>query len=141
MPTPKVDTNRLAVVTVDGAVKYGDELVAESLQEGGGGMKAFVVLNRTSGQEAHERVRGALDSHFGASRIQYEVHETRKGEKLGEIVRGRMRHGFDLAVAAGGDGTVSAVIDGIAGNPDPTRYYPYGDGESDRTRTLYSRGG
>jgi YegS/Rv2252/BmrU family lipid kinase len=91
-------------------------------------MKAFVVLNRTSGQGAHERVRGALDSQFGASRIQYEVHETRKGEKLGEIVRGRVRHGFDLAVAAGGDGTVSAVIDGIAGSPIPLGIIPTGTG-------------
>jgi diacylglycerol kinase (ATP) len=91
-------------------------------------MKAFVVLNRTSGQEAHERVRGALDSQFGASRIQYEVHETRKGEKLGQIVRGRMRHGFDLAVAVGGDGTVSAVIDGIAGSPIPVGIIPTGTG-------------
>jgi diacylglycerol kinase (ATP) len=91
-------------------------------------MKAFVVLNRTSGQEAHGRVRGALDSHFGTSRIQYEVHETRKGEKLGEIVRGRVSHGFDLAVAAGGDGTVSAVIDGIAGSPIPLGIIPTGTG-------------
>lgn len=91
-------------------------------------MKAFVVLNRASGQEAHERVRGALDSQFGASRIEYEVHETRQGEKLGEIVRERMQHGFDLAVAAGGDGTVSAVIDGIAGSPIPLGIIPTGTG-------------
>jgi YegS/Rv2252/BmrU family lipid kinase len=127
MPTPKVDANRVVVVTVDGAVRK-DELVTESLQEGGGGMKAFVVLNRTSGQEAHERVRGALDSHFRSSRIQYEVHETRAGEKLGEIVRGCVRHEFDLVVAAGGDGTVSAVIDGIAETPTPLGIIPTGTG-------------
>ena len=80
-------------------------------------MKVFVVLNTTSGQGAHERVRGALDSQFGASRVQYEVHETRKGEKLGEIVRGRVRHGFDLAVAAGGDGTVSGVAEEVDFQP------------------------
>ena len=91
-------------------------------------MKAFVVLNRTSGQEALERVRGALDSHFGSSRIPYEIHETRKGEKLSEIVRERMRHGFDLAVTAGGDGTVSAVIEGIAGSPIPLGIIPTGTG-------------
>jgi YegS/Rv2252/BmrU family lipid kinase len=73
-------------------------------------------------------VRGLLGSHFGASRIQCEVHETRKGEKLGDIVRERMRHGFDLVVAAGGDGTVSAVIDGIAGSPIPLGIIPTGTG-------------
>jgi diacylglycerol kinase family enzyme len=39
-----------------------------------------------------------------------------------------MRDGFDLAVAAGGDGTVSAVIDGIAGNPTPLGIIPTGTG-------------
>ncbi|HSG28150.1 MAG TPA: diacylglycerol kinase family protein [Candidatus Krumholzibacterium sp.] len=87
-----------------------------------------MILNRKSGQEAHERVRGALNTHFGASGIQYEVHETREGENLGEIVRGSMRHGFDLVVAAGGDGTVSAVIDGIAGNSIPLGIIPTGTG-------------
>jgi diacylglycerol kinase (ATP) len=91
-------------------------------------MKAFVVLNPASGQKAHERVRGALEGHFGSSGIQYEVHEARKGEKLDEIVRGRMRDGFDLAVAAGGDGTVSAVIDGITGSPIPLGIIPTGTG-------------
>ena len=91
-------------------------------------MKAFVVLNPTSGQQANERVRGALDSHFGSSRIRYEVYETRSAEKPGEIVRERIRDGFDLAVAAGGDGTVSAVIDGIAGSAIPLGIIPTGTG-------------
>jgi YegS/Rv2252/BmrU family lipid kinase len=91
-------------------------------------MKVFVVLNQTSGQSVCERVRGALDSHFGPSRISYEIHETQKGEKLSEIVRERMRHGFDFAVTAGGDGTVSAVIDGIAGSQVPLGIIPTGTG-------------
>ena len=100
----------------------------ERFQEDRGGMKVFVVLNRTSGQSARERVRGSLGSHFGSSRIPYEIHETQKGEKLSEIVRERMRRGFDLAVAAGGDGTVSAVIDGITGSPIPLGIIPTGTG-------------
>lgn len=105
-----------------------EESVAERLQEEWGVMKVFVVLNRTSGQSVRERVRGALDSHFGSSRIPYEIHETQRGENLSEIVRERMRHGFDLAVTAGGDGTVSAVIDGIAGSPIPLGIIPTGTG-------------
>jgi YegS/Rv2252/BmrU family lipid kinase len=60
--------------------------------------------------------------------MSYEIHETQKGEKLGEIVREAIRHGFDIAVAAGGDGTVSAVIDGIAGSPIPLGIIPTGTG-------------
>ena len=91
-------------------------------------MKAFVVLNEASRQNEHGGVRRVLDSHFGSSRIHYEVHETRPGEKLGEIVRERMRHGFDLVVAVGGDGTVSAVIDGIVGSQIPLGIIPAGTG-------------
>lgn len=76
-------------------------------------MRAFVVLNPAAGKSAHEAVRAALSLHFRASRIEYEVHETSKTQKVGEIVRARMCQGFDLAVAAGGDGTVSDVIDGL----------------------------
>jgi diacylglycerol kinase (ATP) len=91
-------------------------------------MKAFVVLNPAAGKSAHEAVREALRRRFGASRIEYEVHETLKTQKVGEIVRARMREGFDLAVAAGGDGTVSDVIDGLVGVPKPLGIIPTGTG-------------
>lgn len=91
-------------------------------------MKAFVILNPAAGQKTHESVREALDSHFGASRIPYEVHETLKGDKPGEIVRARLLNGFDIAVAAGGDGTVSDVIDGLAGSSIPLGIIPTGTG-------------
>jgi YegS/Rv2252/BmrU family lipid kinase len=39
-----------------------------------------------------------------------------------------MRCGIDIAVAAGGDGTVSAVIDGIAGSSIPLGIIPTGTG-------------
>ena len=91
-------------------------------------MKAFVVLNPAAGQKDRESVREALASHFGASRIQYEVHETRKEDKPGEIVRARLQDGFDLAVAAGGDGTVSDVIEGLAGTSIPLGIVPTGTG-------------
>jgi diacylglycerol kinase (ATP) len=91
-------------------------------------MKAFVILNPAAGKKAHESVREALGRHFAASNIEYEVHETLKGEKPGEIVRARMRDGFDLVVAAGGDGTVSDVIDGLIGSSKPLGIIPTGTG-------------
>ena len=91
-------------------------------------MKAFVVFNPAAGKNAHESVREALGRHFAASHIQYEVHETSKTDKPGDIVRTRLREGFDLAVAAGGDGTVSDVIDGLVGNPKPLGIVPTGTG-------------
>ena len=76
-------------------------------------MKAFVVVNPASGSEDGEAVREAINRHFTAARIAFEIHEILEGEEPGEIVRARLRDGFDLVVAAGGDGTVSAVFDGL----------------------------
>jgi len=78
--------------------------------------KALVIVSPATGRSAQETVREALGRHFAAARIEYEIHEPRRGDSFGAVVRGRLRDGFDLVVAAGGDGTVSAVIDGLAGS-------------------------
>ena len=78
--------------------------------------KALVIVSPAVGRSAQETVREALGRHFAAARIEYEIFEPRSGDSFGAIVRGRLRAGFDLVVAAGGDGTVSAVIDGLAGS-------------------------
>lgn len=91
-------------------------------------MKALVVLNPAAGQDTDRSVREALARHFVAPRIEYEIHETRAGDKPGEIVRARLHDGFDLAVAAGGDGTVSDVIDGLMGSAIPLGIIPTGTG-------------
>jgi diacylglycerol kinase (ATP) len=91
-------------------------------------MKAFVVLNPAAGQQAYEAVRRALGHRFGAARIPYVIHETRASDRPGDLVRARLRDGFDLVVAAGGDGTVSAVIDGLISSSVPLGIVPIGTG-------------
>ena len=91
-------------------------------------MRAFVVLNPAAGQEGRELVREALADHLGPSGIEFEVHETRREDDLGKIVRARLRSGFDLVVAAGGDGTISDVIDGLVGTSSPLGFVPTGTG-------------
>jgi diacylglycerol kinase (ATP) len=91
-------------------------------------MKVFVVLNPAAGQEKHASVRDALVRRLGSAHIPYEIHETVDGERLGETVQARLRNGFDLVVAAGGDGTVSGVVDGLVGTPIPLCIVPTGTG-------------
>jgi diacylglycerol kinase (ATP) len=91
-------------------------------------MKALVVLNPAAGKETYESVRRALGGVFKTSQSRYVVHETVKGDKPGEIVRARLQEGFDLVVAAGGDGTVSDVIDGLVGSSVPLGIIPTGTG-------------
>ena len=92
-------------------------------------MKALVILYPDAGKgDSHEAVREALERDFTASRIEFEIHELVKGDKPGKIVRARLRDGFDLVVAAGGDGTVSGIVDGLCGSPIPLGIIPTGTG-------------
>ena len=92
-------------------------------------MKAFVVLNPVAGNNAREPVLAALKAHFKDAGIDYEVHETTKEDKPGDIVRARLKKdAFDFVVAAGGDGTASEVIDGLAGGTVPLGIIPVGTG-------------
>lgn len=91
-------------------------------------MKAFIVLNPASGNNARDLIREAISRLFASSQIDYEIYETTEGDKPGDIVRGRLKDKFDLVVAAGGDGTVSAVVDGLVGSSVPLGIIPAGTG-------------
>jgi diacylglycerol kinase (ATP) len=92
-------------------------------------MRAFVVLNPVAGNNAGESVLASLKTHFIPAGIEYEVHETTKQDKPGDIVRARLeKDGFDFVVAAGGDGTASQVIDGLVGGTVPLGIIPVGTG-------------
>ena len=79
-------------------------------------MKVFIVLNPASGKSSQEPIREAIHRYFTSSQIDYDIFETTKEDQPGDIVRARLNDNFDLVVAAGGDGTVSAVIDGLIGS-------------------------
>lgn len=91
-------------------------------------MKVFVVLNAAAGLESQASVRDAIARRLDASHISYEVYETVEGDRLGDVVRAHLHNGFDLVVAAGGDGTVSGVVDGLVGSSIPLCIIPTGTG-------------
>jgi YegS/Rv2252/BmrU family lipid kinase len=92
-------------------------------------MKAFVITQPGAGKgDADGAVREALNRHFNASGIEFEVYEKRSEDDPGKIVRARLRDGFDLVVVAGGDGTVSGVVDGLYGSSIPLGIIPTGTG-------------
>ena len=91
-------------------------------------MKTLIVLNPASGKNAEEPILQAVSRLFPASQMDYEVYKTVKGEKAGDIVRSRLTEGFDMVVAAGGDGTVSDVMNGLVGSSVPLGIIPAGTG-------------
>ncbi len=88
--------------------------------------KALVILNPSASAAVRESVLRALERHLPAAGIEYALHEPRRGDLFGEIVRARVREGFEMVIAAGGDGTVSAVVDGLVGSGIPLGIIPTG---------------
>ena len=90
--------------------------------------KALIIVNPTVGRDATDNLREELVNHFRGADIHYEIYETQAGVRAGEVVRARLRDGLDFVVAAGGDGTVAAAIDGLVGSRVPLGIVPLGTG-------------
>jgi diacylglycerol kinase family enzyme len=90
--------------------------------------KNMVVLNPSSGAAGGASKEDAIKKCFDEVQLKYEIILTKKNEDVGEVIRGRLKEGFDLVVAAGGDGTVSAVINGLMETKIPLSIIPLGTG-------------
>ena len=89
-------------------------------------MKVLIILNPASGKNALELIREAVTRQFANSKVDFEIYDSKKEDDLGDIVRARLKEGFGLVVAAGGDGTVSNVINGLVGTHIPLGIIPAG---------------
>ena len=89
--------------------------------------RVFVVLNPVAGSCTADDVRYALERHFG-DRIELEIYETTGSddEDVVSEVREAVAKGCNLVVAAGGDGTVSDVAEGLVGSNVPMGIVPVG---------------
>ncbi len=88
--------------------------------------RLFVVVNAKAGSSAPEQVRQQLIGGWTRESTDLEIHETSEGEDILEVVRLAVARGFDTIVAAGGDGTVSAVANGVLGSPACLGIIPLG---------------
>jgi YegS/Rv2252/BmrU family lipid kinase len=88
--------------------------------------KTFVVINPVAGvqppETVHEKIRSILEAH----EIPYEIYETTPNSKLRNVVRSAIRQGFELFIAAGGDGTLSSVATGLVNTNIPMVIIPSG---------------
>ena len=91
-------------------------------------MKALVIINPPADDGAKQGLLDLLNRQFASGHIEYDVYETRKGDRLGDIVRQRLPEGYGLVVAAGGDGTVSSVAHILEGGAVPLGIIPMGTG-------------
>lgn len=90
--------------------------------------KTYVVLNPVAGVSEPGTVRGKIESALQAHGVPVEFYETTgsKDENIMQLVRDAVRQGFKLFISAGGDGTLSSVIDGLVDTEIPLVILPTG---------------
>jgi len=76
--------------------------------------KARIIYNPTSGREAFKKELPNVLARFEAAGYETSAHATTCEGDATEAARGAVERGFDVLVAAGGDGTINEVVNGIA---------------------------
>ena len=90
--------------------------------------RAFVVLNPVGGRSNLDAARKALARHLGGGGWRYDLYETTGKEDLPALVREAIAGGVTTIIAIGGDGTVSAVVNGLVGTRATLGIVPLGTG-------------
>ena len=96
-------------------------------------MKTFVICNPAAGGKGdREAIAETLKGRLGAV-----VRMTKRKGDAARLARSAIKKGFDYIIAAGGDGTLNEVINGIAANAGKVQIglLPLGTG-NDFARTL-----
>lgn len=98
--------------------------------ETGEPLRIFVVLNPVAGFTNATAFRRRLRRFCKYYHCLHEVHETREGEDLKPVIDRAIRDGYQVFVAAGGDGTISQVASCLAYTDLPMGIIPVGTGNA-----------
>ena len=88
--------------------------------------KTFIVVNPVAGVTQPETVREKIEIALQARDIPFEIYETKGDDNFRQIIRDAIQRGFKLVIAAGGDGTLSGVVDGLVDTQIPLLILPTG---------------
>src|SRR5215213_11490302 len=90
--------------------------------------KTYVVLNPVAGVSEPGDVRQRIETALQAHDLPMEIYETtgQTEENIKQLVRNAVKQGFQLFISAGGDGTLTSVIDGLVGSDIPLMIIPTG---------------
>lgn len=92
-------------------------------------LQAFVVLNPSAGRAISDTVRETVTRYFSPEQWSCDFYEItgEEGEAgVAAIVHSAVARGVDLVIASGGDGTISAVGNGLAHTDTPMGIIPAG---------------
>jgi len=88
--------------------------------------KTFIVVNPVAGTSQPEDVREKIQTTLQTNAIPFEIYETRGDDNFKQIIRNAIQGGCKLVITAGGDGTLSGVIDGLVDTHVPLLILPTG---------------
>ena len=85
-----------------------------------------VIINAASGTSDKEDERRALADVFKSNNIEADIELARSGAEIVEMAQKAARGNFQIIVAGGGDGTVSAVASELVGTEKTLGVLPFG---------------
>ncbi len=90
--------------------------------------RVFLVINPVAGFVDSKALERRCVHFFEHQNWDYEVYQTTGDHSVTEVVQDAVQRGFDLFIAAGGDGTISAVAGGLVHTDIPLAILPVGTG-------------
>ena len=90
--------------------------------------KALIVHNPVAGTQSAEQISKTIEKHMNQVGWEFLIHRTQEDEDIQAIVQSAAKDGYNLFIAAGGDGTVSAVASGLIGKDLKMAILPIGTG-------------
>jgi diacylglycerol kinase (ATP) len=88
----------------------------------------YAVINPVAGNASAEDIRQALLNRFDEGDHTVDIYETTGKENVAELTRQACQNGANLVIAAGGDGTIAGVVNGLVGSDVPLGILPAGTG-------------
>jgi YegS/Rv2252/BmrU family lipid kinase len=79
-------------------------------------LRVFVIVNTKSGNASPQSVKEQLGDRWTGRSARLTIYEPAEGDDITSVARQATAQGFNLVVAAGGDGTISAVANGLLGS-------------------------
>lgn len=75
--------------------------------------RALVILNPNSGQHSPEVSEQKIAQALTKAKLEFEVRQTQSAKDAPKWAKNAQNEGFDLLVAAGGDGTILEAVNGL----------------------------
>lgn len=98
-------------------------------------MKLLLLANPAAASGRARRLLPALRQYFSRHVSSCEYHEAASAEEMCQAAGAAARVGYDRVLAAGGDGTLHAALNGLRGSDTPLGVLPLGHG-NDLARAL-----